>query len=113
MADPIPMIIYRLQMRQPRGRGEVNFDDNDRGLGGVKYLTVPRGWKVTFGPICPGSKTVQLCVRVYEGKEIRSVIPDVASLTTEGVRLEDVNPAAVMAVEAPRRARRRVADRVD
>jgi hypothetical protein len=119
MADPIPQITYTLYVVGPRANAVGDrWDlpqrhDNDRPIQ-AKYLTVPLAWKVTFGPLIPGSKHDAFpCVRIYEGKVLRGVIPNVTHLMTEGVRLEDVHPERVLAIEAPRRARRRVANRVD
>lgn len=40
----------------------VNFIDGDK-----KQITVPKSWKVTFGPVVPGSRHPTL--RFYESKE--------------------------------------------
>lgn len=116
MAEPA-LITYTLFTVGPRDdavgedRWELAERRNHRPLA-EKYLTVPVAWKITFGPLIPGSKHDAFpCVRVYEGKVLRGVIPNVTRLMTDGVRLEDVHPGAVLAVEAPRRARRAVVDR--
>lgn len=61
-----------------------------------KRVTVPASWKVTFGPIAPGSKGYEnngekgLCLRLYENKDQqRAVFTKVASFRDMGIHVEE------------------------
>ena len=47
-----------------------------------RKIEIPEDWKVTFGPICPGSRSgnEQMALRFYEGKDKqRAIFTDVQS----------------------------------
>lgn len=58
-----------------------------------RRVTVPEDWKVTFGPLAPGSKHMngqeKLCLRMYETKEKqRAVFTDVVSFRDLSIPVE-------------------------
>jgi len=59
--------------------------------GQQRRITIPADWKVTYGPIVPGSgmKGGSLCFRVYESKEKqRLCLMDVIGFREESIPLE-------------------------
>lgn len=59
--------------------------------GSQRKLTIPADWKVTFGPINPGSKGHQpLAVRFYESKDKqRAIFTDVKSFRDASIPIEE------------------------
>lgn len=61
--------------------------------GDAEKITIPASWKVTFGPLVPGSKAHEsngaICLRVYESKEKqRAVFTKVQSFRMIGIPVE-------------------------
>jgi hypothetical protein len=63
--------------------------------GGQRKITIPAAWKITFGPLLPGSRGQYngergICLRVYETKERqRAVFTDVESFRDMEVVCEE------------------------
>jgi hypothetical protein len=64
--------------------------------GKQKRVTVPAEWKVTFGPLAPGSKGYEnngekgLCLRMYENQsQQRAVFTKVASFRDMSIHVEE------------------------
>lgn len=64
--------------------------------GKQKRITVPSSWKVTFGPLAPGSKGYEnngekgLCLRLYENKDQqRAVFTGIASFRDTSFSVEE------------------------
>ena len=61
--------------------------------GARKKVTVPASWKVTFGPVCPGSKeagyngNAGLCLRFYEGADQHAVFVGVESFRDTSIEI--------------------------
>lgn len=62
--------------------------------GGQKRVTVPATWKVTFGPLCPGSRghhgngESATCLRFYEGKDQqRAVFVGVSAFRDDSIAI--------------------------
>lgn len=59
-----------------------------------KKITVPAGWKCTFGPVAPGSRNhngrESMCLRLYESKEKqRAVFTDVAEFRDASIPVKE------------------------
>lgn len=64
--------------------------------GNLQKLTVPAAWKVTFGPIAPGSKGYEsnggsgMCLRFYEsGNQQRAVFTDVKAFRDTSIAIQE------------------------
>lgn len=64
--------------------------------GNLQKITVPSAWKVTFGPIAPGSKSFEsnggagMCLRFYEDQsKQRAVFTDVKSFRDMSIAIEE------------------------
>lgn len=63
----------------------------------LRKVTVPDTWKVTFGPLVPGSKGIEgmngragICLRFYEDKDKqRAVFTDVKSFRDTSIAIEE------------------------
>lgn len=58
--------------------------------GKTKIIDIDEEWKITFGPMVPGSKSAELCLRIYESKEKqRALFRDVIEFRDMSIQMYD------------------------
>lgn len=63
--------------------------------GGERRVTVPTGWKVTFGPTTPYDKKIghggdgSWAVRLYEGDKLRGIFTDVRNFQDMSIQIQE------------------------